>query len=267
MGKKKLSHDQKRKAKLAKKMAKVPHTISLAYEGNKYKTDELVPLFHQTEIGILEAFNVTDKRITDRTVRKALEKLVTQMRNGALPPLPDSDIIEKQADDNADQELLANFIRRKWQNLAGTGFVASSGSKIGVLRTILSSIETWSTGGKESRGYLAYIEGFLKRVGSLDIEEFEADEIEEDYEEESALLALGRDWYYDEDQDAAADFKQLAEQSIKDGETDYVVEVCQQLIGECMDDKEIVATCSTLSIRAQEAMNRGEIKTIEFQQH
>jgi hypothetical protein len=265
MGKKKLSHDQKRRAKLAKKAAKSPKPVSLAYDGNKYKTDELIPLFHNTELGILQAYNASQKRITDHTVRHALENLVLQIRQGSLPPLPVTDIIQAQAGELADQELVIDFIRRKWQVLADTDFVARRDDRIGVLRTLLSSIETWSSGGKESRGYLAYIEGFLKRAGTYEIQPAEDDEFEDDAEEEeSELLALGRDWYYDEDLDAAADFKQVAEQCIQEGQTDYVIEVCQQLIGECMDDKEIVATCSTLSLRAQGLLQPQNAKAVEF---
>src|SRR5438128_8720062 len=135
MGKKKLSHDQKRKAKLAKKAAKWPKAPSLAYEGSKYKTDELVPLFHQTELGIMQAYKATQERFTDHTVRKALEKLVLQMRQGHLPPVQETDIIQTDADDNADQELVINSIRRNWQSLSGSE--ASLSNKIGVLRTLL----------------------------------------------------------------------------------------------------------------------------------
>jgi hypothetical protein len=264
MGKKKLSHDQKRKAKLAKKGAKLPKASSLAYEGAKYKTDELVPLFHQTELGILQAYKATRERFTDHTVRKALEKLVLQMRQGQLPPVLGTDIIQVEADDNADQELVINSIRRNWQNL--DGFAASRDNKIGVLRTLLSSVETWSSPGKGSRGYLAYLEGFLAKAPGtpVDYKRLESEEFEDD-EEESELLALGRDWYSDQDLDAAADFKELAQRCIQDGENDYVVEVCQQLIGECMDNKAMVATLSALSLRAQEAMKVGGTKTIEFQ--
>jgi hypothetical protein len=264
MGKKKLSHDQKRRAKLAKKAAKSPKSPSLAYEGSKYKTDELVPLFHQTELGIMQAYKTTGQRFTDHTVRKALEKLVLQMRQGQLPPVPETDIIQVDADDSADQELVINSIRRNWQNLAG--LKASRDNRIGVLRTLLSSVGTWSSPGKGSRGYLAFLEGFLANAPrmAVDDESLETKEFEDD-EEEGELLALGRDWYYEEDRDAAADFKELAERCIKDGENDYVVEVCQQLIGECMDNKPMVATLSTLSLRAQEAMIRRDVKTVEFQ--
>ena len=38
---------------------------SLAYTGNKFKTDELVPVFLSTETGIYESFVVTEQALTD----------------------------------------------------------------------------------------------------------------------------------------------------------------------------------------------------------
>ena len=61
--KKRLSHDQKRKAKLAKEARKNPQRSPLAYTGNKYKTDELVPIVYETELAIHEADAITGRRL------------------------------------------------------------------------------------------------------------------------------------------------------------------------------------------------------------
>src|SRR5205823_8540539 len=90
MAKKRLSKDQKRKAKLAKRASRAPQPLALAYTGNKYKTDELVPVFHSTEVGIYETFVMTNRQLTDRTVASALQKLVEQMRQGSLPPFEET---------------------------------------------------------------------------------------------------------------------------------------------------------------------------------
>ena len=55
--KNRLSRDQKRKAKLTKEARRARlDTSPLAYEGKKYKTDALVPVYLATETAILEVF-------------------------------------------------------------------------------------------------------------------------------------------------------------------------------------------------------------------
>ena len=64
MGKKKqLSRDQKRKAKLAKKAKRHEPHLDLAYQGNKYKTPELSPVFYEAELAIHEADVATDRPV------------------------------------------------------------------------------------------------------------------------------------------------------------------------------------------------------------
>src|SRR5260370_27109118 len=88
MGKKsRLSRDQKRKAKLAKEAKRSQPHSSLVYEGSKYKTEELMPVFLHTEIGIYESYVMTGRQLTDRDVEAALEKLILSMRQGTLPPM------------------------------------------------------------------------------------------------------------------------------------------------------------------------------------
>src|SRR5262245_53508810 len=87
MGKKRLSRDQKRKAKLAQRARKERAAEPLAYTGNRYKTDELVPLVHMTETAIYECHVLTGRLLTDRHVQAALERLVVGLRAGGLPPL------------------------------------------------------------------------------------------------------------------------------------------------------------------------------------
>src|SRR4051794_27674638 len=92
--KKRLSHDQKRKAKLAKEARKNPQRSPLAYTGNKYKTEELVPIVYETELAIHEADAITGRRLTDRVVEAALEKLILEMRRAPLPPLEGTRALE-----------------------------------------------------------------------------------------------------------------------------------------------------------------------------
>ena len=56
----------------------------LAYRGNKYKTDALVPVVFATEAGIYQSFVMSDRQITDHDVRTALESLIRGIRGGTI---------------------------------------------------------------------------------------------------------------------------------------------------------------------------------------
>ena len=60
-----LSRDQKRKAKLKKRLERSRKHESLAYAGGKYKTDENTPIFYRTELGIYESYVMCDRELTD----------------------------------------------------------------------------------------------------------------------------------------------------------------------------------------------------------
>ncbi len=76
-----------RKAKLKKRAERSRKHESLAYTGKTYKTDEYAPIFYRTEVGIYEAYVMSDRVLTDDEVEAAIERLVTLMRQGPLPPL------------------------------------------------------------------------------------------------------------------------------------------------------------------------------------
>jgi hypothetical protein len=159
---KRLSHDQKRKAKLAREARRSRPQSDLAYHGNKYKTEELVTVFMRTELGIYESWVMTDRELTDRDVEAALEKLVLQMRRGPLPAFADGTAAPVGAEAT---DLIIWNIRRNWHDLFQEEPRPSVDKLTGVLRTILGSVETWSSPSPTARGYLHYIEGFLKKAG------------------------------------------------------------------------------------------------------
>jgi hypothetical protein len=223
--KNRLSHDQKRKAKRAKEARRAREDTSpLAYEGKKYKTDALVPVFLATETGVYESFIVTDRNLTDRMVRGAFEKLVLQLRQGPLPP-PDTGTIHVTA--GQEEDLVIENIRRNWENLTSR---PSTDNLIGVLRTLLHSLQIWTSRGSGSRGYLHYLEGFLKKGGvSVNVVSDEGEMLDEPDEPE--LLTIGRAWCEDDDRDARDAFYKMAQDMIRDGEGETVVNVCQELAG------------------------------------
>lgn len=244
--KKRLSHDQKRKAKLAKRAAKAPRVVALAYHGDRYKRENLVPVFFQTELGIYQAYVMSSQTINDRTVSSALTRLVLQMQRGGLPPLADHEAGEVVGDDAED--LIIWNIRRNWNAYFQDNPHPGTDQLIGVLRTTLGSIEVWTTRGRDSHGYLRYLKGFL-RQGGVTVEEAAA-ESEALSPEEDDLLFLGREWLDTGDPAAGSRFKNAAEALIQAGKGELVAEISQQLIGEFGEVPQF-RELSVIAIKAQ----------------
>jgi hypothetical protein len=253
--KNRLSRDQKRKAKLAKQVQKARARMPpspLAYAGNKYKKDEYLPLVAEAEMAVHEVDVVSGKQLRDRHVKAALEQLVLQMREGRLEPLGDTSL---RLQEGGEAEALAVNIRRHWEAMSEEAGTFSKDEQIGVLRTLINSVETWTSPNPESRGYLSFVEGFLKQEG-LSAKLVPTDEFDEEgAEEEDEMLEVGRDWAFDGDVRAEDEFRKMVAERIRSGDAESVVEVCQQLIGELggqypKAQKEL----SLLSFKAQDAM-------------
>jgi hypothetical protein len=255
MGKKsRLSRDQKRKAKLAKEAKRSQPHSALAYEGSKYKTEELVPVFLHTEIGIYESYVMTDRQLTDRDVEAALEKLIAAMRQGTLPPISETRPSGEAEEDDID--LIIWNIRRNWQELFQGEPRPSAEKLIGVLRTTLSSINIRSSPGRESRGYLNFLGGFLRDAG-VSVDELSAEPHLLAAPPEEELAAIGRAWCLGGEDEAAEEFHALAERMMRSGQAQAVAEICQELMAETKRP-EIVAELSKLAIMAQQKVIQEE---------
>src|SRR5689334_15368435 len=110
-----LSRDQKRKAKLKKRAERSHKHESLAYEGTKYKTGRYAMIMFQTEVGIYESYVMCDRELLDTAVEEALEQLVLRMRQGALPPRSEGDVMDLER--GAESNLVIENIRRNWEIL------------------------------------------------------------------------------------------------------------------------------------------------------
>jgi len=220
---------RKEKRERARRRNQPETAASLAYHGNKYKTEELVETLCAAETGILEAFVITDRELTDRAVETAVANMIHEMRRGVLPPLEST--VQSSDDEADDRDFIAWRIRSNWHRLFQRKPRPGRDKLIGVLRTILGSIETWKSASPTSRGYLNYIEGFLGELGvSVDVISPETCETEEP--DEDALLEIGREWCHEGDQEAAAEFQNFVEYLIRAGQAERVIDVCQRLIGE-----------------------------------
>jgi hypothetical protein len=128
----------------------------------------------------------------------------------------------------------------------------------GVLRTILGSIEMWSTPEPNSNGYLSYLEGFLKQVGVSGTQTSPEDEVLDDEPEEDDLITLGRAWCQGSDPEAAADFRALAENLIRSADPEAleeVAEVCQGLLNDA-PTQEVRAELSKLALWAHQKLRK-----------
>jgi hypothetical protein len=223
--------------------------VSLAYHGNKYKTDELVPAIFSTEAGIYEAFIMSDRAMTDHDVRRTLEGLIQELRGGAAPVPPEREPGQPLVGTSPESLTVAN-IRRHWLEYSGKSPFPGREDLIGVLRTILGSIEVWGNISPTSRGYLRYIEGFMAQLGvhcqqlpaDFDLATLE-DEDDEDAvaelpePEESELLVAGRAWLKESQLGARDVFCALADEMIATGDAEEVTDTCQQLMGEIGDNR------------------------------
>lgn len=228
---KKLTHDQKRKAKLKKRAERSHQHESLAYGGDKYKKDKYALIFFETERAIFESHVLLDRELTDNDVQHAIEHLVVQLRKGM--PLT-SDETEGEIVYEDERDLLVKSIHRRWAELSEAGVLPGRDDLIGILRTTLNSIGIWSMGGARPQGYLHYIEGFMKRAGvSVRV-------VDEDWEPlpdptEDPLLAIGRPWIVKGEEAARADFDREVEALIRAGDLERVMNVCEELLGEAED--------------------------------
>ncbi len=228
--------------------------VSQAYHGKKYRTEQLAPFFFETEVGIHEAFVISKRKITDHDVRGALERLIDRVRsaNERFSPRWAAEEMETGNDENT---RIAFMIRRHWMEYDYEFPFPGSGSAVGVLRTILGSIETWGNMNPASRGYLRYLEDFLadmgvhcrpaskeearqlfsddedlaEEVGFDPFEVYDDDSDEEDEKDE--LLATGRAWIEGE-QSAGIVFHSLAQEMIESGQGRQVAETCRQLLAD-----------------------------------
>src|SRR5512142_1395119 len=245
-----LSRDQKRKAKLKKRAERARKHEALAYAGKKYKTDEYAPLFYRTEVGIYESYVMCDRVLTDDEVETASEHLVTLMRQGPLPPLSETGSVTLTEGD--EEELVIANIRRNWQIMAEEGTLPGRGDLIGILRTILHSIEVWRSQSLHSQGYLRYVEGFLKKLG-VSVRQVTPDLGPIPEPEEDPLFALGRAWVAEGNKTAEAEFADQVGSLLHAGSADRVIEVCQQLLGETRD-MAIVPRLQEFAVRGHRAL-------------
>jgi len=204
-----------------------------AYHGAKYKTAEYVEPMFCTERGIYRAFVASGRTLCDLDVRNALEGLIGGLRQGQV-----------HAAGGTCDDVVSQMIRASWEEMPS---LPAPDDLVGLLRTILGSIEVWSTRRANARGYLSYLEGFMRKAGVRCEVLPEDDEVPQ--QQDSDLLRIGRAWCAGEEE-AGTVFRALADQMVTDGQAEQVADTCQQLIGE-RPSTNIFRQLSAMAIEAQ----------------
>src|SRR5438105_1665873 len=109
----KLTRDQKRKKKLAKRARGEAERVT-PYTGRKYRADFYLPIVFATESAINEVYMILDRNLSDGQVAASLTYLVKQLweENPVLPPgNPTLTLPDGRTDD-----LIAEQIRRNWES-------------------------------------------------------------------------------------------------------------------------------------------------------
>lgn len=253
MSKDRSRRDRKRKKRLAKEKRKARQTESLAYMGEKYKADKLIPAWLHTEIGIYQTYVMTDRKLLDQTVASSLENLVRMMRAGTLPQFSETDEIHYEV--GREEDLLIENVRRCWADHFATEWRPPKEQLIGVLRTILGSIQKVKAPGPRSQSYLKHIAGFLTKKIGVSVKALSADRKPLPEPQEDGLVRLGREWTADGNPEARAEFFELATDLIRSGQAGRVIDACHLLAGEVSNpSSEAVAELLDLSGKARRSL-------------
>jgi len=138
------------------------------YSGHKYQQPAWVHAVFATEKAIYEIVMLSQRRLTNDHCKAAFERLIRMLHTAEQPELLPQDNRDRYVLDLTDDlpEALAVMIRREWGFHVANYHPVAKADWIGILRTLLHSLEAhaWNTG--PLKGYLHYLEGFMRgRLG------------------------------------------------------------------------------------------------------
>jgi hypothetical protein len=251
------SHAQKRKQKLAKRNRRQAPEATLPYTGNKYKSPHFVEPLFETEQGIFEAFVVSGRTMTDNAVEEELQGLIDELRQSPVAEL----IYRESAEDGEPTGWVAPMVLQHWRRLLESRGLPARDDLIGILRTILGSLDVWRSKSASSRGYLNYLEGFMGKMGvSMKLVTDDGQPVIESPPDE--LYEVGEMWLAGSPE-ARHRFTALANELLEQGQPQRVVDACQKLL-RTIDSptRPEFPILSELSIRAQKSAQK--ISNSEF---
>jgi hypothetical protein len=158
-----LSRTQKRANKKREERRRKFCQLVTPYEGRKYQTDTYTSAVTAAETGIREADEISARKLVDGQVLKSLEYLVLELqsRKPEHPPTgnPTFDLPDGQKDD-----LIASHIKAHWERLFTTEIRHPNSDLTGILRTLMSSVQTRGSMYGHERGYLDFLIEFLGKI-------------------------------------------------------------------------------------------------------
>jgi hypothetical protein len=160
----KRSRDQKRKAKLTERAKKQHVTEVTPYEGRTYQADRWVPWVFETELAVHEAQVALGPRLTNEHVRRAFTDLVIRLRKGLAPTAGD-DATELRLAEGAEPEFVITMIRSHWRRAFEERGAVAAADLIGILRTLLNSMEAHAWNRGPAGGHLAFLREFMRKQG------------------------------------------------------------------------------------------------------
>jgi len=186
--------DVKRRKKLAAKAKLKAKNKVLPYEGTKYQADVWRPYVDAVDDAVFDVMGGSSRQLTDIAVRKSFEALARQLRGG-LPPLPAADENSLPYTPDSEVDFLVQTIRQNWAKAFARFGSCQPADLIGVLRTLLNSINAhaWNTGA--TRGYVDFVWNRTQTLGgssmsvgrilsSLPMSEFDFDS-DDDFDDDS----------------------------------------------------------------------------------
>ncbi len=240
-----LSRDQKRKQNLAKRSQRQPESNSSAYTGNRYKSKELVRPLFEIEQAIYQAYVLSERGLADDDVEEELEGLIEDLRTR-----PASELVYAPHDLASPRGYVEQLVIFAFKAMLERRTLPNRDDLIGVLRTILGSLEIWRSKSVSSRGYLSYLEGFMKKLG-VSVQAIDDDGEPFGEPEFNELYEIGEMWLGGSPE-ARHRFTALARELLEKGDYDQVINACQQLLGNLGSPaRPEFAILSELSIRAQ----------------
>ncbi len=161
---KNLSRDQKRKAKLVEREKRSRAVeVFTPYSGHKYYSDHWTPVVYATERAIYDVILESKRALTNAQVGRALELLIDHLRRGGPPAIGNEEAAVPYSTGNA-AECVFHNIRRSWRQMIDEGRAVAAADLIGIARTLLYSIEAHGSKTGQARGYVAFLEDFLRPV-------------------------------------------------------------------------------------------------------
>lgn len=200
-----------------------PITPKSPSKGKDYRSQRYIPYIFRAEVGIYES-SVMAPELTDAEVVRALQTMIRQLRAGKKVAFGE-DIVG--ADD-----LIAWRISQNWEQLPQL----SNADLAGCLNEVLQSAQTRSQMHRDSRGYLKYLEKFMRKAG-VKVQRIPASELEgwDEWEkvdfEAMSLAEIGELWLKKpEIWDVDVAFENRAAAMSRQGQAQEVIALCQKLL-------------------------------------